>query len=151
MRIADVIDHLESIAPPSLQESYDNSGLIVGERSIEVSGVLVSLDCIEATVNEAIAQKCNLIVAHHPIVFSGLKRFNNANYVQRTVQLAIKNDIAIYAIHTNLDNVYANGVNGKIAEKLGLINTQILAPKSGELLKLVTYCPVKDQETIREA
>ncbi len=151
MRIGDIIRHLESIAPPSLQESYDNSGLIVGEKSWEVSGVLISLDCIEATVNEAIDQKCNLIVAHHPIVFGGLKRFNNANYVQRTVQLAIKNDIAMYAIHTNLDNVYSNGVNGKIAEKLGLLNTRILAPKAGELVKLVTYCPTANQEAIREA
>ncbi len=151
MRIADVIDHLESIAPSSLQESYDNSGLLVGEKSTKVSGVLISLDCIEATVNEAIEQKCNLIVAHHPIVFSGLKRFNNANYVQRTVQLAIKNDIAIYAIHTNLDNVYANGVNSKIAEKLGLVNTRVLSPKAGDLTKLVTYCPSKNEESIREA
>lgn len=151
MHIVDVINHLESIAPASLQESYDNSGLIVGEKSSEVSGVLVSLDCIEATVNEAIAQECNLIVAHHPIVFSGLKRFNNANYVQRTVQLAIKNDIAIYAIHTNLDNVYHQGVNAKIAEKLGLINTGILAPKSGGLLKLVTYCPVKESKSVLES
>ena len=151
MRIADVIDHLESIAPSSLQESYDNSGLLVGEKSTKVSGVLISLDAIEATVNEAIEQKCNLIVAHHPIVFSGLKRFNNANYVQRTVQLAIKNDIAIYAIHTNLDNVYANGVNSKIAEKLGLVNTRVLSPKAGDLTKLVTYCPSKNEESIREA
>ena len=125
MRIGDVIGHLESIAPPSLQESYDNSGLIVGEKSNDVSGVLISLDCIEATVNEAIDQKCNLIVAHHPIVFGGLKRFNNANYVQRTVQLAIKNDIAMYAIHTNLDNVYSNGVNGKIAWRIA-IETEVL-------------------------
>ncbi len=151
MRIADVIHHLESIAPASLQESYDNSGLLVGEKSTEVSGVLISLDCIEATVNEAIQTKCNLIIAHHPIVFSGLKRFNNANYVQRTVQLAIKNDIAIYAIHTNLDNVYANGVNSKLAEKLGLQNTRILSPKSGDLVKLVTYCPTANQEQIKEA
>jgi dinuclear metal center YbgI/SA1388 family protein len=151
MRIADVISYLESIAPPSLQESYDNSGLLVGEKSTKVSGVLISLDCIEATILEAIEQKCNLIVAHHPIVFSGLKRFNNANYVQRTVQLAIKNDIAIYAIHTNLDNVYVNGVNSKIAEKLGLISTRILSPKPGELLKLVTYCPTKNEEGIKEA
>jgi dinuclear metal center YbgI/SA1388 family protein len=151
MHIAEVINHLESTAPLSLQESYDNSGLLVGEKSTEVSGVLISLDCIEATVQEAIKKKCNLIVAHHPIIFSGLKRFNNANYVQRTVQLAIKNDIAIYAIHTNLDNVYANGVNSKIAEKLGLINTRILSPKSGELLKLVTYCPIKNEEEIKEA
>lgn len=151
MYIADVINHLEGIAPASLQESYDNSGLIVGEKRTEVSGVLISLDCIEATVEEAIAKKCNLIVAHHPIVFSGLKRFNNANYVQRTVQLAIKNDIAIYAIHTNLDNVYHSGVNGKIAEKLGLRNTQILLPKSAGLLKLVSYCPVADSQNVIEA
>ena len=151
MRIADVIHHLESIAPPSLQESYDNSGLLVGENTTEVSGVLISLDCIEATVQEAIEQKCNLIVAHHPIVFGGLKRFNNANYVQRTVQRAIKNDIAIYAIHTNLDNVYHQGVNGKIAKKLGLTNTQVLAPKSGGLLKFVSYCPVKDSKAVLEA
>jgi dinuclear metal center YbgI/SA1388 family protein len=151
MQIADIINHLEQIAPPSLQESYDNSGLLVGEKTTKISGLLISLDCIEATVNEAIAQKCNLIIAHHPIVFSGLKRFNNANYVQRTVQLAIKNDIAIYAIHTNLDNVYANGVNGKIAEKLGLVNTQVLVPKAGDLIKLVTYCPLANEEQIKEA
>ncbi|MFT7230369.1 MAG: dinuclear metal center YbgI/SA1388 family protein [Bacteroidia bacterium] len=151
MRIADVINHLESIAPAGLQESYDNSGLLIGEKSTKVSGVLISLDCIEATVNEAIEKKCNLIVAHHPIVFSGLKRFNNANYVQRTVQLAIKNDIAIYAIHSNLDNVYASGVNSKIAEKLGLINTRILSPKAGDLIKLVTYCPSTNEDSIREA
>lgn len=151
MQIADIISHLEQIAPPSLQESYDNSGLIVGEKSTEVSGVIVSLDCIEATVQEAMEKNCNLIVAHHPIVFSGLKRFNNANYVQRTVQLAIKNDIAIYAIHTNLDNVYAQGVNAKIAEKLGLVNTRVLLPKYGDLVKLATYCPIDNQQEIKEA
>ena len=151
MQIADIIGVLEQIAPPPLQESYDNSGLIVGEKSKEINGVLISLDCIEDTVNEAIENNCNLIVAHHPIVFGGMKRFNNANYVQRTVQLAIKHDIAIYAIHTNLDNVYHQGVNSKIAEKLGLQNTRILAPKSGGLLKLVTYCPLENAETIRNA
>lgn len=151
MRIADIIDHLEQIAPPSLQESYDNSGLLVGEKSTEVTGVVISLDCIEATVLEAIEKKCNLIVAHHPIVFGGLKRFNSANYVQRTVQLAIKNDIAIYAIHTNLDNVYHSGVNARIAEKIGLEKTHILAPKSGLLYKLVSYVPVKDSQAVIEA
>lgn len=90
MFISDVISHLEEIAPSNLQENYDNSGLLVGEIGIELTGVLVSLDCIEATVHEAIAQNCNLIVAHHPIIFSGIKRFNNANYVQRTVQLPLK-------------------------------------------------------------
>ncbi len=151
MFISDVISHLEEIAPSNLQENYDNSGLLVGEIGIELTGVLVSLDCIEATVHEAIAQNCNLIVAHHPIIFSGIKRFNNANYVQRTVQLAIKNDVAIYAIHTNLDNIYNHGVNSKITERLGLINTRILVPRTGELVKLVTYCPVDDAEAIKTA
>ncbi len=151
MRLMEVIDHLEQIAPPSLQESYDNSGLIVGDYSSEVRGILISLDCIEDTLKEAISKNCNVVIAHHPIVFSGLKRFNNANYVQRTVQLAIKNEIAIYAIHTNLDNVYQNGVNQKIAEKLGLINTRILTPKSGGLLKLVTYGPIAEVDEIKEA
>jgi dinuclear metal center YbgI/SA1388 family protein len=151
MLISDIINYLEEIAPSGLQESYDNSGLLVGEKETALTGILVSLDCIEATIHEAIAQNCNLIVAHHPIVFSGLKRFNNANYVQRTVQLAIKNDVAIYAIHTNLDNVYAQGVNGKIAERLGLLETRILVPRTNDLVKLVTYSPIENAENIREA
>ena len=104
MQLKSIIDYLESVAPTQYQESYDNSGLIVGEKSTEVTGIIVSLDCTEETIQEAISEKCNLIVAHHPIIFGGMKRFNNANYVQRTVQLAIKNDIAIYAIHTNLED-----------------------------------------------
>ena len=151
MQLKSIIDYLESVAPTQYQESYDNSGLLVGEKSTEVTGIIVSLDCIEETIQEAINEKCNLIVAHHPIIFGGMKRFNNANYVQRTVQLAIKNDIAIYAIHTNLDNVYTNGVNTKIAEKLGLINTRVLRPKTNTLLKLITFCPVDDQSKILEA
>lgn len=141
MQLKSIVDYLESVAPLEYQESYDNSGLLVGEKSLDITGVLISLDCTEAIVSEAIREKCNLIIAHHPILFGGIKRFNNANYVQRTIQLAIKNDIAIYAIHTNLDNVYSNGVNGKIAERLRLTNTHILRPKSNTLLKLATYCP----------
>ena len=151
MQLAEIIRHLEDVAHPSLQENYDNSGLIVGEANRNITGVLVSLDCIESTVDEAIDKNCNLIVAHHPIVFKGLKRFNSADYVQRTVQKAIKNDIAIYAIHTNLDNVYRSGVNEKIAERLGLLNTSILLPKKEALLKLVTYCPISDSDTIKNA
>lgn len=151
MQIGDVTNYLESLAPLHLQESYDNSGLIVGEKSNEIKGVLVCLDCVEAVVEEAISKGCNLIVAHHPIVFSGIKKFNNANYVQRTVQKAIKNDIAIYAIHTNLDNVLNNGVNERIAKQLKLKNIRILRPKSGELLKLVTYAPVNVKEVILQA
>ena len=120
-KIKEVLQYLEEIAPLSLQESYDNSGLIVGDSDAEVSGVLICLDSTEAVVKEAILTGCNLIIAHHPIVFSGLKRFTGSNYVERTIIAAIKNDIAIYASHTNLDNI-ANGVNKMIADKLGLIN-----------------------------
>ena len=126
-KVKDIVRHLESIAPPSLQESYDNASLITGSYDTEVTGVLVSLDCIESIVEEAIEQNCNLIVAHHPIIFRGLKQLNGKNYVERTVINAIKHDIAIYAIHTNLDNVIT-GVNRKIGEKLGLQNLKILAP-----------------------
>lgn len=125
----ELISHLEEIAPPHLQETYDNSGLIVGNPYMEISGVTVCLDSTEAVVEEAIEAGHNVIVAHHPIVFSGLKRFTGSNYIERTIIKAIKNDIAIYSIHTNLDNVYAQGVNGKIADKLGLQETRILAPK----------------------
>lgn len=128
--IKQVIQHLESIAPPVYQESYDNAGLITGNPDWPVSGVLCCLDSTEAVVEEAIQKGCNLIVAHHPIIFSGLKRLTGRTYVERTVMAAIKNDVAIYAIHTNLDNVYHQGVNAKIASVIGLKDTQVLAPKS---------------------
>ena len=129
MKINSVIQFLETIAPPIYQESYDNAGLIVGDASNEVTGIICCLDSTEGVINEAIAKKCNLVIAHHPIVFKGLKRFNGKNYIERTVIKAIKNDIAIYAIHTNLDNMLYQGVNTKIGEKLGLEKTRILAPK----------------------
>jgi dinuclear metal center YbgI/SA1388 family protein len=150
MILADIISQLEKLAPPSFQESYDNSGLITGNRQMEITGILVSLDCIEAIVDEAISNKCNLIVAHHPIVFSGLKKINGKNYVERVMIKAIKNDIAIYAIHTNLDNVQA-GVNSKICEKIGLKNCKILSPKRDLLRKFVTYCPADAAEKVRQA
>jgi dinuclear metal center YbgI/SA1388 family protein len=150
MKISEVIAHLEAWAPPSLQESYDNSGLIVGNPLTDISGILVSLDCTEAIIDEAINTGCNLVVAHHPIVFSGLKKFNGKNYVERTVMAAIRNNISIYAIHTNLDNIHS-GVNRKIAEVLGLQNTSILVEKHGVLKKLVTFCPVDAAEKVREA
>jgi dinuclear metal center YbgI/SA1388 family protein len=128
-QLGHLIAYLEGIAPLHLQEDYDNAGLITGHREMIVTGVIVCLDAIEAVVDEAIREGCNVIVAHHPIVFRGMKRFNGSNYIERTIIKAIKNDIAIYAIHTNLDNVYMHGVNGKICEKLGLLDTRILAPK----------------------
>ena len=129
MKIRSVIQYLESLAPPAYQESYDNAGLIVGYPDTEITGVLCCLDSTEAVVAEAVAKNCNLIVAHHPIVFKGLKRFNGRNYVERVVMQAIKNDIAVYAIHTNLDNMLYRGVNTRIGEQLGLQNTRILTPK----------------------
>ena len=132
MTINDITTYLESIAPAHLQESYDNAGLIVGDPNMEVTGVLTSLDCTEEIVEEAKARGCNIVVAHHPIVFRGLKRFNGSDYVQRTVMKAIKEDIAIYAIHTNLDNVRHQGVNERIAERLGLQNLRLLGPKNEE-------------------
>ncbi len=128
MKIREVLDYLESIAPLHLQESYDNAGLLCGSRDMELSDVLVCLDSTEAVVDEAIKKGCNLIVAHHPIIFSGIRSFTGETYIERTLIKAIKNDIAIYAIHTNLDNVHENGVNQKFASKLGLINTKILKP-----------------------
>lgn len=150
MVIADIIQYLETLAPPGLQESYDNAGLITGQSGWECTGILCSLDTTEAIIEEAIANNCNLIVAHHPIVFGGLKKINGKNYVERTVIAAIKNDIAIYAIHTNLDNVM-HGVNGKIAEVLGLQQVQVLQPKAGQLQKLITFVPHQQAEQVRAA
>ena len=149
MKIKEVISFLNKWAPSSYQESYDNSGLICGNRDLEISGILCTLDCLESTIDEAIRKSCNLVVAHHPIVFKGLKQINGKNYVERVVIKAIKNDIAIFAIHTNLDNVH-NGVSQKIANKLGLINQSILMPKDGLLNKLEVYCPEENLQEIRD-
>ena len=150
MKIKEIISQLERWAPPVYQESYDNSGLIVGDQSIDCSGVLITLDTIESVIDEAIELGCNMIVSHHPIVFSGIKKITGKNYVERTVLKAIKNDIAIYAIHTNLDNVHT-GVNKKIADLIGLGNTKILLPKSATLRKLTTYAPVNAAEEVKNA
>jgi dinuclear metal center YbgI/SA1388 family protein len=150
LKVKDVTDYLESIAPRAYQESYDNSGLLTGKATDEISGILITLDCTEEVVQEAIDNKCNLIVAHHPIIFKGLKKLTGSNYVERTVIKAIRNNIAIYAIHTNLDNVYA-GVNRKICEKIGLKNLKILSPKHDALSKLVTFVPKENYEQVLAA
>ena len=138
MKIAEVIKGLEDFAPISLQEDYDNAGLVIGDAKGECNGILTTLDITEEVVAEAIRRKCNLVVAHHPIIFKGLKKLNGKTYVERSVIAAIKNEVAIYAIHTNLDNV-VNGVNHKIAQKLNLQNIQVLSPREGTLKKLVTF------------
>lgn len=150
MKIKDIISHLEKLAPPFLQESYDNAGLLIGNSNAVVSKALISLDVTEAVLDEAITKNCQIIIAHHPLIFKGLKRITGKNMVERIVTKAIKNDIAIYAIHTNLDNV-KGGVNSILCEKLGIVNNKILAPKEGLLRKLVAFCPKKDASKIRQA
>ncbi len=150
MKIAEIITVLEELAPVSLQEHYDNAGLITGNAGWECTGVLCTLDAIEEVVDEAKASNCNLIVAHHPIIFKGLKKINGRNYVERTIINAIKNDIAIYAIHTNLDNVI-DGVNNKIADQLNLQNRRVLLPKENMLMKLYTFIPANHTEKVRNA
>jgi dinuclear metal center YbgI/SA1388 family protein len=149
MIVKNIIAEIERYAPLAYQESYDNCGLLTGHKEQEVTGALLCLDCIEATIDEAIRKKCNLIIAHHPVIFGGLKKLNGTNYVERTVIKAIQNNIAIYACHTNLDNVKL-GVNKKIADKLGLVNQHILLPKKGLLKKLVTFVPASHLEIVRE-
>ncbi len=151
IRISDITDELETVAPKSFQEDYDNSGLLTGQPEMEVTNALVCLDCTEEIIEEAIRKNCNLVIAHHPILFNGLKRLNGTNYVERTIIKAIQNNIAIYAIHTNLDNVLNKGVNSKIAEKLGLKNLKILEPKTGKLAKLVTFVPLANADEVRNS
>ncbi len=150
MKIMEVIHVLEELAPPSYQESYDNAGLLTGQPNWDCTGILCTLDATEAVILEAKKKNCNLIVAHHPIIFGGLKKINGKNYIERAVIAAIKNDIAIYAIHTNLDNL-STGVNGKIAEKLGLKNIEVLLPRENNLRKLYVFVPEEKAEEVRNA
>ena len=150
MLIAEVISFLESRADRSLQESYDNAGLITGDPEWTCNGVICCLDSIEEVIDEALQKGCNLIIAHHPVIFKGLKRINGKNYVERTIIKAIKNDIAVYAIHTNLDNVL-EGVSGKMAQILDLQNISILAPKGNGLKKLFVFVPVDHAGQVRNA
>jgi dinuclear metal center YbgI/SA1388 family protein len=150
MKIQDITSFLENIAPGQLQESYDNAGLLTGDPQWECTGIITCLDATEDVVAGAIEKKCNLIVAHHPIIFGGLKKITGKNYVERTVIAAIKNNIAIYAIHTNLDNLI-HGVNGKMADVLGLVNRQILQPKNGLIKKLSVFVPEAYAEKVRQA
>src|SRR4051812_31856915 len=150
MKLAQLTTYLESLAPLAYQEEYDNSGLIVGSPDADVSQALLSLDCTEAVVDEAIATGCQVIISHHPIVFKGLKKFNGKTYVERVVEKAIRSRIAIYAIHTNLDNIMG-GVNQRICDTLGLKNCRILVPKHNLLKKLVTFVPESHADAVRDA
>ena len=149
MKIKQITQFLETVAPLNYQENYDNSGLIVGDENTVITSVLICLDSVEEVIDEAIENNCNLVIAHHPIVFSGLKHLNGKNNIERTIIKAIKNDIAIYAIHTNLDNV-RGGVSSKIGDVLGLLNQKILSPRKGILRKLDVYVPKSHADSLRE-
>ena len=150
MKIGELLSAIEIFAAPELQEDYDNAGLITGNRETTCTGVLCTLDVTVEVIEEALQKNCNLIVAHHPIVFKGLKRLNGRNYVEQVMIKAIKNDMAIYAAHTNLDNVVL-GVNHTIAGKLELTNTTVLQPKSRMLRRLITFAPTDKANAVRNA
>lgn len=150
MVIQQIINELELYAPLQYQEAYDNAGLIVGNHQNPCTGVLLSLDCTEAIIDEAIQKKCNLVISHHPLIFTGIKKMNGTNFVEKTLIKAIINNIAIYASHTNIDNVIG-GVNSKIASKIGLKNVSILDAQKGILKKLVTFVPKTHHEKLMSA
>ena len=150
MKIKEIISVLEEMAPLAYAEDFDNVGLLVGDQETEATGVLVCHDALENVIEEAITKKCNLVVCFHPILFSGLKKITGKNYVERAVIKAIKNDIAIYAVHTALDN-HQEGVNKIFCDTLGLINTKVLIPKHNFIRKLVTYTIPENTEEVRNA
>ncbi len=150
MIVQDVINHLQDLAPLAYAEDFDNVGLLVGDKNQPVSGVLVTLDALEAVVDEAIENSCNLIVSFHPIIFKGLKKLTGKTYVERVVIKAIQHNIAIFSIHTALDNAI-EGVNSIICDQLGLRNKKILIPQLGTIKKLQTYVPKPNAEELRQA
>ena len=150
MKIREIINELELLAPLPYAEGFDNVGLLVGDVNANVEGVLITLDTLEEVVDEAIENNCNLIVSFHPIIFSGLKSLTGKTYVERVVMKAIRHNIAIYSMHTALDNQLL-GVNTTIADRLGLKNRQILIPQEHTIQKLITYVPQADAERLRQA
>ena len=150
IRVHDVVNWLNEVAPFSLQESYDNSGLLAGDPHDVVTGILVSLDMTESVVSEAVSKGCNVVVAHHPVIFRPIRSLTGKNHVERTVISAIRNKVSLLAVHTNLDNT-ADGVNAMMAEKIGLIQTRVLAPMKGNLLKLVTFVPEGHEGDVLDA
>ena len=150
MQVKEIIKHLEALSPLTYAEDFDNVGLLVGDPMMQISGILVTLDTLESVVDEAIERKCNMIVSFHPIVFKGIKKFNGNSYVQRVVMKAIKYDIAIFAIHTALDNSF-KGVNHMICQQLELINQKILIPKKGTLKKISAYTTLSDAQKVELA
>ncbi len=150
MQIADIVSVIDDFAPPALQESYDNTGLLIGNNGQEIDGVLVSLDVTEAVIDEALRKGAGLIISHHPVIFGGIRKLTGANYTERTVLRAIRENIAVYSAHTNIDSVWG-GVNSRIAQKIGLKEQGILSPSEGVLTKLVVFVPNNYAGKVREA
>lgn len=150
MKIKEILSELEKLAPLSLQEEYDNAGLTVGNPENETKGCIICLDIGESTIDEAVSKNFGLIISHHPVIFKGLKRLTGQTMTERIVAKAIREDIAICSMHTNLDNIF-EGVNRELCRQLGLVNTSILRKTDGLLRKLVTFCPSGDAEKVREA
>ncbi|MBI3133300.1 MAG: Nif3-like dinuclear metal center hexameric protein [Bacteroidetes bacterium] len=150
MKIAELTNYLESLAPLGSQESYDNCGLLTGSKNTQITNALITLDCTEAVLDEAIQKNCNLVIAHHPVIFKGLKKLTGRTYVERTIIKAIQHNIAIYALHTNLDN-FQFGVNKKIGDLLGIRNPAILQPAENKLVKLSVFVPADHTEQVMNA
>ncbi|NCX94828.1 MAG: Nif3-like dinuclear metal center hexameric protein, partial [Chitinophagia bacterium] len=150
MQAATIIAAIEAYAPLPYQESYDNSGIQVGNLATEITGILLTLDFTEAVLAEAIARDCNMIIAHHPLLFTAVKRLTGTNAAERIIAVAVKFNLVLYAAHTNADNVL-HGVNHKIAQKLGLEQTKVLQPLKGILHKLITYVPAEATEKVMQA
>jgi len=150
MKLKDLCSYLDSAVPLSFQEDYDNSGLQVGNPEKEVSSAMLTLDVTEEVIDEAVSQKCDIIISHHPLIFNGIKRITGRTFTERILYKAVKHDIVIYSSHTNLD-IFSNGVSRKMAEKLDLKDIKVLSPLEKRLLKLVTYIPESHLEKVREA
>lgn len=150
MKLIDILHYLNELIPFSFQEEYDNSGLQVGNPEQEILEALITLDVTEAVLEEAIKKNCNLIISHHPLIFAGLKSISGKNATERIISKAIKNDISILSVHTNLDSV-ENGVSFRLAEKIGLKDIRVLSPMKNRLQKLVFFVPVKNADAVRQA
>jgi dinuclear metal center YbgI/SA1388 family protein len=150
MILQHILNELESLAPPEYQEEWDNSGLLLGSPAREITGIIVSLDTTMEVLHEAISNHCNLIVSHHPFIFQGIRKITPDLPAYHLLRRLIQEDIAVYALHTSLDNSWM-GINQYLGQKLGLMNTSILAPKRDSLKKLVVFCPVDHAEKVRNA
>jgi dinuclear metal center YbgI/SA1388 family protein len=150
MKLRELCSFLDSEVPLSFQESYDNSGLQVGLPEKEISSALLTIDVTEEVADEAINNKCDLIISHHPLIFGGLKRISDRSFSERIVYKCIQAGVAVYSAHTNLDISHC-GVSRILAEKIGLIQIKVLSPLSGKLMKLVTYIPETHLDMVRNA